>query len=105
MLKEVGLTIAQWTPNDLPPQHWRLEVQADERGIVSGSQYKTVEASSGRCMDDPEGSNDTGRAIGVWSDNGLLPQRWRVEWVHDNGYRIIRLLATINAPHFAVLSR
>jgi len=87
--KDAGHVIAQWTHNDLAPEHWRFEVQADDRGIVSGAQYKIVNAASSLCIDDPEGSHAVGQAIGVWTDNGFDPQRWRLECVRGNVYRIV----------------
>jgi len=87
--KDAGRAISLWTPNDLPPQHWRMELQADDIGIVSGAMYKIVNSDSGLCMDDPGGSHAAGLAIGVWSDNGLRPQRWRLEWARGRSYRIV----------------
>ena len=87
--KDGGEVIGEWSPNDLAPQHWRLEIQADEQGLVPGAQYKIVNAAGGLCVDDPSGSVTEGEAIGNWTDNGLQPQRWRIEKSKLGGYRIV----------------
>jgi hypothetical protein len=88
---DAGHPIGLWHGNNLPPQSWRLEIQADAQGIVPGATHKLVLAAGNLCLDDPSGSRDPGTAIGLWTDNDQTPQRWRIAPAGDGTYTMQRV--------------
>ena len=76
--RQNGRKIGQWTDNGLPPQRWRFLAQADDQGIVPNATYRLSTAAGGLCLDVPGASHNALEKIGLWTDNGLLPQRWQI---------------------------
>lgn len=46
--------------------------------LVSGADYKLVNAASGLCVDDPAGSMEQGAQMILWTDNSLKTQSWHL---------------------------
>lgn len=59
-----------------------------EQLVVSGADYKFVNAANGYCMDDPAGSIEQGTQMILWSDNSLKTQIWHLEDMANGQYKI-----------------
>lgn len=57
--------------------------------IVSGADYKIVNASNNLCLDDDGGSVEWGNEMILWSDNGLKTQSWHTKNITGEYFTLI----------------
>lgn len=57
--------------------------------IVSGADYKIVNAANGYCLDDAGGSLEWGNEMILWTDNGLHTQSWHTENISSDWHTLI----------------